>query len=142
MTEAAGTQGGWRDEIFGLVLFVVRCLLFTGILCGGAVLALKSVMESVKVRPAILKLQNEMRKEASRIRLTGLLTTNPAVHWRVSFVDEKAGRIREAMDEIELAIGLLEMNKADKSVLDRYTRRLEELKRKLPPEAAARKPPL
>ena len=65
-----------------------------------------------------------------KLRLKGLLTTNPAVHYRISFIEEEAGSYSVAAEEITLAIGLLELHGADQVVQSRYVKRLQELKSK------------
>ena len=65
-----------------------------------------------------------------RTRLKGLLTTNPAVHWKESVIEEGKGRFDEASIEMELAVGLLEMHSADKTVIERYSKRLNSLRAK------------
>ena len=61
-------------------------------------------------------------------RLKGLLTTNPAVHWRESVIQEGKGKFDEASIEMELAVGLLEMHSANKTVIERYNKRLNSLR--------------
>ena len=85
----------------------------------------------------VVSVQNEVRKDQNKLRLTGLFTTNPAVHMKVSYLREEAGDIKGAMMEIELAIGLLELHSAERAVRSRYEARLEELRRKLPAPAPA-----
>lgn len=53
---------------------------------------------------------------------------NPAALYKTSEIEESAGRLDNAMRDVELAIGLLEMHGADKQVTRRYNERLEKLK--------------
>lgn len=110
----------------GLLAFTVRAVIVVIVVVGSlsAVLPdLRSIADSIK---------REVRQEHTRLRLTGLLTTNPQVHMRVSYIKESSGDIRGAIDEIDLAIGLLELHSTDKAAKDRYRMRLEELRKKLP----------
>lgn len=77
------------------------------------------------------KIIGELKKEKTKIRLKGLFTTNPYVHWKVSLIDQREGNIGDAIDEMELAIGLLELHSAEKSVKQKYEARVRDLQRKL-----------
>lgn len=55
---------------------------------------------------------------------------NPQALYKISEMDEAEGKIDNAIREIELAIGLLEMHGADKQVIQRYNDRLTKLKSK------------
>lgn len=112
-----------------LMPFVIKMMIVTIIIFGG----ISSLLPNF--RQIITSLQNEALKEQSRIRLTGLFTTNPAVHMKASYIHEEAGDIKNGIMEIELAVGLLELHSADKAIRNRYETRLEELRKKLPPKA-------
>lgn len=110
----------------GLLGFTVRAIVVAVVLVGGLAALmpdLRAVADSIK---------REVRQEHTRLRLMGLLTTNPQVHMRVSYIKENSGDIKGAIDEIDLAIGLLELHSSDKAAKDRYRQRLEELKAKMP----------
>lgn len=77
------------------------------------------------------KVIGELAKEKTRIRIKGLFTTNPYVHWKVSLISESEGNIAGAVEEMELALGLLEIRSAEQSVRQRYETRTLELQRKL-----------
>ncbi|MDH4127183.1 MAG: hypothetical protein OEV44_00405 [Spirochaetota bacterium] len=64
-------------------------------------------------------------KETDRLRLLGLLTHNPEVHYQWSLYQERNGKIKEAVQEMELAMGLIEPDK------ELYRDRLKKLKNKL-----------
>ena len=116
-----------------LMPFVIKALLLAIIFFGGISFLLPNFSKIVT------SVQNEARKEQNRIRLTGLFTTNPAVHMKVSHLREEAGDIKGAVMELELAIGLLELHSADKVVRSRYETRLDQLRKKLPlPEAVTK----
>lgn len=91
---------------------------------------LESVVNAVKLQPLKEKIRNAARDEKTRIRLKGLLTNNPAVHYRVSVIEEAKGNFEVAIEEIELALGLLEVHAADRATREKYQSRLQELKRK------------
>ena len=64
--------------------------------------------------------------EMHRERFLSFITHNPAVHYHASLVKEKNGDIRGALQEIELAMGLVAPD------IDAYKKRLEDLKKQLP----------
>lgn len=72
-----------------------------------------------------------LRDETVRVRLRGLLTQNPAVHWTEADILEQRGDLATAAQEIQFAIGLLELHSADKAVLQRYQQRLKDLQARL-----------
>ena len=111
----------------GLLGFTVRAIVVAVVLVGG----LAALMPDLRAVADGIK--REVRQEHTRLRLMGLLTTNPQVHMRVSYIKENSGDIRGAIDEIDLAIGLLELHSSDKAAKDRYRKRLEDLRAKLPP---------
>jgi hypothetical protein len=117
----------------GLVPFALRATI-VAIVIAGTISAL--LPEVPDFRPRIESIKRALREESVRVRLTGLLTNNPAVHWRMSQIEEGKGNLATAIIEIELAIGLLELHSANKSVVDRYSNRLKELQAK----SAANKP--
>jgi len=77
------------------------------------------------------KLRAELKDDKTQIRLKGLLITNPAVNYRVSEIEEKDGNLVAAIDEIYLALGLLELHGADRATKEKYAVRLRDLERKL-----------
>ncbi len=71
----------------------------------------------------------EGRLKDERIKLAGLgLIQNPAALYKMSVTDAENGQTENAIRDIELAIGLLEMHGTDKLVIKRYQNRLEEIK--------------
>jgi len=58
-----------------------------------------------------------------RIRLLGLLTQNPAVHYKFSVMKGERGNLKGAIEEMELALGLVE---PDKRVYQERLRQLQE----------------
>ncbi|MEK7816288.1 MAG: hypothetical protein AAB294_05640 [Pseudomonadota bacterium] len=127
--------------------FVVKSAIFSAIfsimlaigLATGLVFGLPdaySLKESLV--PVKEQIKKELQKDRTRVRLLGLFTTNPYAHYRMSYIEEEAGNIRNAIEEIEFAIGLLELHSPDKSVKERYQNRLGELKRKLAKPPAAK----
>ena len=74
------------------------------------------------------KIKEASKKDEVQIRARGYFTHNPEVHWNISIIEEKKGRIKSATLEIELAIGLLELHQARREVIERYKNRIEKLK--------------
>jgi hypothetical protein len=74
-----------------------------------------------------IKLANVMKEERTKLYLLSIVQ-NPAVLYKTSELAERAGKFDNALRDMELAIGLLEMHGADKSVIKRYSDRVERLK--------------
>lgn len=91
---------------------------------------LEAVVNTKNLQPLQEKVRKATRDEKTRVRLTGLLTHNPAVHLRVAAIEEAKGNLEAAIEEIELALGLLELHAADRATQEKYRSRLQELKRK------------
>lgn len=84
--------------------------------------------------PDISALKYSIKKaakdEKTRIVLMSFIQ-NPAALYRASEIDEKAGKFNNAVMEMQLAIGLLEMHSANQLVIKRYTTRLDHLNSQL-----------
>lgn len=59
------------------------------------------------------------------------LVQNPAAFYRSSEIHEANGRLDKAIRDMDLAIGLLEMNGANQTVIERYTNRLSMLRKQI-----------
>jgi hypothetical protein len=118
--------------------FAVKAAIVTLIVSLGIVYVFDSVVETIaeKLDAQPSRIRKALQEERARVRLRGLFTHNPAVHYRISLIEEKEGRLATAIDEIELAIGLLELHSSDRAAKDRYAARLQDLKRKLAAETA------
>jgi hypothetical protein len=88
------------------------------------------VIDAIDMRAVKESLRKPFQDERARLRLKGLFTTNPAVHYKMSLLEEQRGRIGDAIEELELGIGLLELHSADKAVKERFIQRLNALKAK------------
>jgi|CXWL01.1.fsa_nt_gi hypothetical protein len=73
---------------------------------------------------------NYIPKEKNRVLLLSFIQ-NPAALDKLSMLDEKDGNFENAIAELELAIGLLEMHGADQKVIGRYETKLKELNSKM-----------
>ena len=115
--------------------FAVKVAIVTFAVAIGVAFVASSVIESVinaaKLQPLKQKIRNAAREEKTRIRLKGLLTTNPAVHYRIAAIEEAKGNYEAAIEEIDLALGLLELHAVDRTTRDKYETRLQDLRRKL-----------
>jgi hypothetical protein len=123
------------------VAFAIKTIILAIVVSLAIVYMAESIMsmvvEAVDLQPVKTRLRKVTDDERVKIRLKGFLTTNPAVHYRVSQIEEQRGNLANAIDEIELAVGLLELHSSDRSAKDRYMARLKELKRKLEAQALA-----
>jgi hypothetical protein len=59
-------------------------------------------------------IKKEFEKDEARIRAKGLLTNNPEVHYKIALLEYKKNNYIDALEEVELGIGLLEMNNSNK----------------------------
>lgn len=73
---------------------------------------------------------NHIPKEKNRVLLLSFIQ-NPAALDKLSMLDEKDGNLENAITELELAIGLLEMHGARQEVIDRYEVKLRVLNSKM-----------
>ena len=138
MKKSSGGYGGFAIKVVIVTIAISLGVIFV---IDSIVETITSAMTSVDTQSLKTRLQNAVREEKTRVRLKGLLTNNPAVHLRVSIMEEEKGNIPTAIEEIELAIGLLELHSADRAAKDRYVARLQELKRKLPPAQPSKPAP-
>ena len=111
--------------------FAIKTLIATIFVSLGFLFVASSIVDMFDLQPVRNGLRKALGEEKTRIRLTGLLTTNPAVHYRVSLIEERDGNMNAAIDELELALGLLELHSVDRATREKYQSRLQELKRKL-----------
>ena len=84
-------------------------------------------------------IKKNFQDERARLYVLSFIQ-NPAALHKTAEIEARNGKIDNAMRNMELAIGLLEMHGADKQVIKRYADRLEELrnaKRKNSPENKA-----
>lgn len=124
--------------------FAVKVAIVTIAVALGLTYVFDSILETVvntvnavDTRPAKAKLRAALKDEKTRVRLKGLLTNNPVVHYRVAAIEEAKGRYEAAIEEIELALGLLELHAVDRATRDKYQSRLQDLKRKLAAQSAS-----
>lgn len=92
------------------------------------------IVATVVLIPDFSALSHSIKKEAkiekTRVALMSFIQ-NPAALYRASEIDEKAGKLNDAVIEMKLAIGLLEMHNANQHVIKRYTARLDHLNSQL-----------
>lgn len=84
------------------------------------------------VRAELNRLQPDptLRNDAWRLRL-GALSENPENHYRLSFVEETDGNLEKAIDEMDLALGLIELTPQESLQYGIYRKRSDTLKQKL-----------
>lgn len=88
------------------------------------------IVAAVVLMPDFSALSYSIKKaakdEKTRVSLMSFIQ-NPAALYRAAEIDEKAGKLKDAEMEVELAIGLLEMHNANPVVIKRYTTKLAQL---------------
>ncbi len=84
------------------------------------------------VRTELYRLQPDpsLKNDAWRIRL-GVLSENPENHYQLSFMEETDGNLEKAMDEMDLALGLLELSPGEHRKYAAYLQRRDALKQAL-----------
>lgn len=131
---------GNPQNLPGLSNFTVKTFIFSAVFSAvfavGLSISLNLVLPDVYSIERLLEkarrqFGDELGKDRNRIRLVGFLTHNPQVHYKISLLDEQAGRLDSAIEEIELALGLFELGSANNPARQRYIKRLNELKQKL-----------
>jgi len=92
----------------------------TFLICMVIILILGFIFESLKFPMT----------DKSKLILIGFIN-NPTVLYKISQIDESRGKISLAINEIECAIGLLELHGASDKSISKFEKRLEILKSKL-----------
>lgn len=113
-------QTNSTSTISQLVIFLIKAVVvFTLFIVGVVILVpdYRAISYSVK---------KEAKNEKTRIALMSFIQ-NPAALYSASEIDEKAGKFKDAILEMQLAIGLLEMHNANPIVIKRYKSRLDNL---------------
>ncbi len=129
--------------------YLIRALIFSAIflpiLAIGTLFSLTTVIpDSYAVRDDLWRLKEwtrnklsrmqpgtSLRSDAARLRLTGALTRDAEVHYRMSLEEERDGNIEKALDEIELGLGIAELHPQDRAHLARFQERRQQLLQKL-----------
>lgn len=75
------------------------------------------------------KVKNAAKDEKTRVLLLSFVQ-NPAALQKASEIDEANNRLDSAIMEMELALGLLEMNNASTTLIEKYRTRLNQLANK------------
>lgn len=95
-----------------------------------AIIFILFIVATVVLIPDFSALSYSVKKaakdEKTRVALMSFIQ-NPAALYRTSEIDEKAGKLNNAVMEMQMAIGLLEMHNANPLVIKRYTVRLDRL---------------
>jgi hypothetical protein len=114
---------------------LVFSAIFSAIFAVGLNLSLNQALPDVYSVERLLliageRINTELQNDRSRLRLAGFLSRNPYVHYRISVLEENAGRLDRAIEEIELALGLFELSPANNPARGKYQQRLNELNNK------------
>jgi hypothetical protein len=115
--------------------FAIKTAIVVAIVSVALVFVINGIVDAVDMPQIKESLRKPLQDERTRLRLRGLLTTNPAVHYKMAALYEERGDMRQAIEEIELGIGLLELHNGDRSARDRFAQRLSALKVKAAKEA-------
>jgi hypothetical protein len=109
------------------VVFGVKAVLVTVLIA----IVLDSFLpdwEGLSQKSSALKVgvDNALKDERNKLYALSFVQ-NPAALHKASEIEERNGKLSNAIRDMELAIGLLEMNGADKQVIKRYNDRLDKL---------------
>jgi hypothetical protein len=117
-------QTNSKSFVSQLVIFSIKA----------AIICILFIVATVVLMPDFSALKYSIKKaakdEKTRVSLMSFIQ-NPAALYRASEIDEKAGKFNNAVMEMQLAIGLLEMHNANPLVIKRYTTRLDQLNSQL-----------
>ena len=129
--ENSKRHNAFFDEIIG---FSVKAVILVFLISLGLKWVTPGFRDAIGERTS--KLARELARDETRIILTGFFVSNPAVHWKISEFREKQFDYKRAQEEMELALGLFDLHRGDPEARQRYTRRLEELKKSAARHAA------
>jgi len=104
---------------FLLVIFGLLSMLSLGAFLSVARSGSKMLENSVKT---------SLRDSTLRPRLLGLLSNNPATNFKISERKEKDGDLKAAIEEMEIAVGLLAVSPNGQILYPQYAKRLEHLR--------------
>jgi hypothetical protein len=85
------------------------------------------------VRPANSTLEFNISSDINRLYLKGLIN-NPEVFWKTSELNERRGRLDDAVNDLQLGIALLELQNASSATLRKFNVRLNHLESLLQPQ--------
>jgi len=110
-------------------LYIFILLLITSLVF---ISKLENIIYEIKYTYSISKigrnLKKEFEKDEARIRAKGLLTSNPEVHYKIALLEYQKKNFKVALEELELGIGLLEMNNSNKEYKIKFYNLLEKIK--------------
>lgn len=134
-TPQAEQQNPTTLSAFAIKAFIFSAI-FSAVFAIGLSVSLNLVLPDVySVERLLVRLGDKvsagLEDDRSRLRLAGFLSRNPYVHYRISVLEEQAGRVDRAIEEIEFALGLFELGPSSNPAKDKYVKRLNDLKRKL-----------
>lgn len=123
-------QKRWLTKFKGIEIFAIK----TGIVLIGIFILVNFLLPDFgtfeyKLEHKLGKFQDKLKRlETPKSKLILLsFVQNPQALLKVSEIEESEGKIDNAIREMELAIGLLEMHGADKQVMQKYTDRVKKL---------------
>lgn len=133
----AGRKNSTRLSSFAIRVFIFS-VIFSAVFAVGLSISLNLVLPDVYSVERLLirvgeKVNADLEDDRNRLRLMGFLSRNPYAHYRISVLEEQAGRLDRAIEEIELALGLFELGPLGNPAKEKYLERLNALRRKLPP---------
>ena len=112
--------------MFGVKAIIVAILV--AIVLDTLIPDFSGVRDDLSQKSAALKVgvDNALKDDKTKLYALSFIQ-NPAALYKVSEIEERNGKLSNAIRDMELAIGLLEMNGADKQVIKRYNDRLDKL---------------
>lgn len=101
----------------GIVSFLIKTI----IICVTVAISIGILVSSIPKIP---------ETEQNKLIWIGFIQ-NPNVLWKLSILEEQKGNFKKAINYMELAIGLMEMNGASEKYLNKYEQRLKLLESKI-----------
>lgn len=118
-----------RFDIWPLAIKTIVILVIVGVFLDFVLPDFSRMKMEVNTGLTRFKAQVDKNLKDERTKLYVLsFVQNPAALQKTSEIAEREGKIESAIRDMELAIGLLEMNNADKAVIKRYYDRVAKLK--------------
>lgn len=122
-----------QNNYFNLIPFIIKA----------AVILMIAIALSNLIIPDFSEIKYQIKKatkdEKTRILLTSFIQ-NPAALYLAAEIDEKNNRVASAIMEMELAIGLLQIHNANPTLIEKYEKRLAEMRNISESPAVSQKP--
>lgn len=122
---ATAPQGGARGPIVDFALRVGIVILAITFAISWLIDSYVHVPNSATFKEMTSKV---LANHEAKLRIEGLVSTNPRVSYEISVIREQKGDLLGAVDEMVVAVGILERSGARPEVMEPYKRRLDAMR--------------